>query len=119
MFLIMAVIKLSTNPESWPAFPSNTHSKGKHTQTHYNAGFEELYYNSRGLYATCSRQLNFSKKKWAVLSAVELFALHLCCCSSVIHAHTYKLCATNHFDNVCNRKKYAHSSPTFVPLTSI
>ena len=32
-----------------------------------------------------SRQLNFSKKKWAVLSAVELFALHLCCCSSVIH----------------------------------
>ena len=33
-----------------------------------------------------SRQLNFSKKKWAVLSAVELFALHLRCCSSMIHA---------------------------------
>ena len=32
-----------------------------------------------------SRQLNFSKKKWAVLSVVELFALHLHCCSSMIH----------------------------------
>ena len=32
-----------------------------------------------------SRQLNFSKKKWDVSSVVELFALHLLCCSSMIH----------------------------------
>ena len=32
-----------------------------------------------------ARELNFSKKKYDVLSVVELFALHLHCCSSVIH----------------------------------
>ena len=36
-------------------------------------------------------QLNFSKKKWAVLSVVELFTLHLLCCSSMIHAHMRSL----------------------------
>ena len=49
--------------------------------------------SSTNVHAECrgfeshSRKLNFSKKKWALLSAVELFALHLRCCSSMIHAH--------------------------------
>ena len=41
------------------------------------------------MFESHSRQLNYSKKKWAVLSAVELFALHLHCCSSMIHACMY------------------------------
>ena len=49
-----------------------------------------MYVECRG-FESHSRQLNFSKKKWAVLSAVELFALHLRCCSSVIHVC---ICAT-------------------------
>ena len=38
------------------------------------------------MFESHSRQLHISKKKWAVLSAVELFAVHLLCCSSMIHA---------------------------------